>query len=113
MQFTAAELAEIRRAFRQRIKAEPARKQRARREPKQSVRRNPKPEPLPALVVEPDYEDGQVLRPAEVAEFFEVTTRTIRRWADAGLLPSFRTVGGQHRFMWGDVRLMPNDVRAI
>jgi excisionase family DNA binding protein len=65
------------------------------------------------LVREPDFADDQVLRPAEVAELFEVTSRTVRRWADAGLLPSFRTVGGQHRFMWGDVRLMPNDVRAI
>jgi excisionase family DNA binding protein len=95
MKFSAAELAEIRWAFRQRIDAEPVRKQ--------PVRRKPKPEPLPTLVREPVYEGGEVvLRPAEVAEFFEVTTRTVRRWADSGLLPSFRTIGGQRRFRWGD-----------
>jgi excisionase family DNA binding protein len=90
MRFTTAELSEIRSAFRERIKPEPARKQ--------PVRRKPKPEPLPVLVREPDYEDDMVLRPMEVAKLFDVTPRTVRRWADAGLLPSFRTVGGQRRF---------------
>ena len=57
---------------------------------------------------------GEVLRPAEVAEFFEVTTRTIRRWGNSGLLPSFRTVGGQRRFRWEDVRraASPNPLRS-
>ncbi|SRR6266536_3268214 len=96
MKLTAAELADIRRAFRQRIKTEPTRKQ--------PVRRKLKPEPLPALVHEPDYEDDMVLRPMEVAELFDVTPRTVRRWADAGLLPSFRTVGGQRRFKWEEIR---------
>jgi len=52
----------------------------------------------------PDNEDGEVLRAAEVAAFFEATPRTIRLWADAGILPSFRTIGGQRRFRWEDVR---------
>src|SRR5437016_4234952 len=96
VRFTAAELAEIRSAFRERIKAAPTRRQPA--------RRKTKPRPLPALVRAPDYEDGRVLRPAEVADLFAVATRTVRRWADAGTLPSFRTVGGQRRYLWGDVR---------
>jgi excisionase family DNA binding protein len=96
MRFTTAELAEIRSAFRQRIRTEPTRKQ--------PVRRKPQPEPLPALVREPDYDDAEILRPAQVAELFDVTPRTIRRWADAGMLPVFRTVGGQRRFRWGEIR---------
>src|SRR5262249_24739207 len=96
MRFTSGELTEIRRAFRQRIGVEPTRKQ--------PVHRKPKPEPLPTLIYEPDYDDGAVLRPSEVAELFEVTSGTIRVWADAGMLPVFRTVGGQRRFRWGEIR---------
>lgn len=95
MQFTAAELAEVRSAFRQRIKTEPTRKR--------PSRQKPKPEPLPALVCERDFDDSEILRPAQV-ELFDVTPRTIRRWADAGVLPVFRTVGGQRRFRWGEIR---------
>jgi excisionase family DNA binding protein len=98
MRFTHAELVEIRRAFRQRIATEPTRKQPARPKPKR------KPEPLPTLVREPGYEDGTVLRPSDVAELFDVTSRTVGRWADSGLLPSFRTVGRQRRFRWGEIR---------
>ena len=65
MRFTTAELAEVRSAFRLHIKTEPTRKQ--------PVRRKPKRKPLPALIREPDCEDRTVLRPAEVAELFEVT----------------------------------------
>jgi excisionase family DNA binding protein len=103
MKFTAAELAEIRADFRRRIKTEPVRKQ--------PVRRKAKREPLPTLVREPASEHGEVLRPAEIAEFFEVTTRTVRRWADSGLLPSFRTIGGQRRFRWADVKRLAH--RAV
>src|SRR6266536_2965592 len=49
-------------------------------------------------------EAGTVLRPAEVAELYDVTPRTIRRWADAGMLPVLRTVGGQRRFRWEEIR---------
>jgi excisionase family DNA binding protein len=101
MRFTTAELAEIRSAFRRRLAAE--------RAPKRPARREPKLEPLPTLVVYPDYDDAEVLTPAQVAELFAVTPRTIRRWSDAGMLPAFRTVGGQRRFRWGDVRLISNE----
>jgi excisionase family DNA binding protein len=96
MRFTAAELAEIRSAFHERIRTEPARKK--------LVRWKPKAEPLPPLVLEPDLEDGAVLLVGEVAERFDVSPRTIHRWADAGMLPVFRTLGGHRRFRWGSVR---------
>jgi excisionase family DNA binding protein len=96
MRFTAAELTEIRSAFRRRIKAEPTRKRPA--------RRKSKPKPLPALVHEADYDDAYILTPALVAELFAVSPRTVRRWADSGTLPSFRTIGGQRRFRWGEIR---------
>jgi hypothetical protein len=85
MKFTAAELTEIRHAFRQRIKSEPTRKR--------PTRRKRKPEPLPTLVREPDYGDAEILTPAQIAELFAVTSRTVRRWTDADVRPSFRTVG--------------------
>jgi hypothetical protein len=95
MKFTAAELAEIRHAFRQRLATERAPKKRARR------KRNSEPTSESALVREPDHDDTNKLTPALVAELFAVFPRTVRRRADAGLLPSFRTVGGQRRFRWG------------
>jgi hypothetical protein len=35
-----------------------------------------------------------------VPELFAATPKTIGRWADEGRLPSFRTIGGQRRFLW-------------
>jgi excisionase family DNA binding protein len=59
---------------------------------------------LPALVREPDYGDAEILTSAQIAELFAVTSRTVRRWTDVGTLPSFRTIGGQRRFRWGEIR---------
>jgi hypothetical protein len=87
MRFTAAELTEIRHAFRQRLATE--------RVLKKPARRKRRPKPPRYLVREPDYDDTYILTPALVAELFAVTSRTVRRWADAGTLPSFRTVGGK------------------
>jgi excisionase family DNA binding protein len=56
------------------------------------------------LVREPDYDDTYILTPALVAELFAVSPRTVRRWADSGALPSFRTRGGQRRFRCGEIR---------
>lgn len=41
--------------------------------------------------------------PAEVARMFRVDPATITRWADAGKLPSLRTLGGHRRFRAADV----------
>ena len=43
------------------------------------------------------------LTPREVARVFNVSITTVGKWADAGLLPSFRTPGGQRRFHAKDV----------
>jgi excisionase family DNA binding protein len=101
MRLTAAELAEIRRAFRQRIATAPP--------PKRARAGTRKPAPQRrqrtfALARWPDYDDDVILTLGEVAELFAVSRRTVRRWADAGLLPSFRTLGGHRRFRWGEIR---------
>ena len=46
--------------------------------------------------------DDTLLSPAEVAELLKVTTKTVWRWAQEGLR-STRTIGGHHRYRWGDV----------
>jgi len=43
------------------------------------------------------------LTTAEVAALFRVDQRTVGRWADAGRLVSFRTVGGHRRFRRADI----------
>ena len=42
----------------------------------------------------------------QVAEVFGVTISTVKRWADEGKLPSFRTPGGHYRFR-------PDDIESI
>jgi MerR family regulatory protein len=99
---TASELAEIRRAFRQRIATAPAPKRATRWKQKEpSPKRQRDPKAAPALVREPECVDGEILTPRVVAELFAVSPRTIRRWGDAGRLPSFRTVGGWRRVQVG------------
>jgi len=39
----------------------------------------------------------------DVATMFGVTMKTIHRWAESGRLPSFKTLGGQHRFYPGAI----------
>ncbi len=43
------------------------------------------------------------LTPSQVADLFGVSVVTVAAWSDAGLLPHFRTPGGQRRFRKGDV----------
>jgi excisionase family DNA binding protein len=50
-------------------------------------------------VMEPDT----LLTSAEVARRFGVDVKTVSRWANAGKLPYFRTLGGHHRFRLADV----------
>ena len=43
------------------------------------------------------------LRVAAAAEMLEVSEHTLRRWADAGVVPRRRTPSGQRRFLAGDL----------
>lgn len=42
--------------------------------------------------------DDRLLTRAQVAEIFHVSPSTVTRWAEAGKLPSVRTLGGHHRY---------------
>lgn len=48
------------------------------------------------------------LSPGQVAKLFGVSVTTVANWADEGLLPCFKTPGGQRRFRPEDVeRFIP------
>lgn len=49
-----------------------------------------------------DHTD-EPLTTGQVAAIFGVTTTTVKRWADKGLLPHFRTPGAHYRFRRSDV----------
>lgn len=54
-------------------------------------------------------EDSPLMTPAEVAAAFRVDPKTVTRWANRGLLPCIRTIGGRHRRYWrSDVEAMLN-----
>jgi excisionase family DNA binding protein len=52
----------------------------------------------------PDWLDGRLLRPGQVAALFQVSRRTVADWARAGKLPSILTPGGHRRFRARDVK---------
>jgi excisionase family DNA binding protein len=47
--------------------------------------------------------DGPPLTAPEVAVLFRVDPKTVVRWANAGVLPSFRTPGRHRRFYRADI----------
>jgi len=49
-----------------------------------------------------DHTNGPMTT-SEVAAIFNVTGSTVKRWAESGLLPHFRTPGGHYRFQPADV----------
>ena len=50
-----------------------------------------------------DNESDRTLTAVQVARRFNVSRTTVAKWADAGHLPSFRTPGGQRRFLESDI----------
>lgn len=48
-------------------------------------------------------EVDRLMTPAEVAAFFRADPKTVTRWAQAGRLPSIRTLGGHRRYREADV----------
>lgn len=50
--------------------------------------------------------DMDILTPGEVAAMFRVASKTVTRWAHAGKLASFETLGGHKRFYRVDVEAL-------
>jgi excisionase family DNA binding protein len=50
---------------------------------------------------EPTY-----LRTAQVAELLQVSPKTVSRWAEEGMLPYFRTLGGHRRYPDAEIRVL-------
>lgn len=56
----------------------------------------------------------EVLTPAEVAAMFGVGVSQVAVWARAGLIPFFRTPGGERRYYAADVeRLLQQRAGAV
>ena len=51
-----------------------------------------------------NFSDDELLTPAEVAQLFRVSPKTVTRWARAGKLTAMRTLGGHRRFRASEVR---------
>lgn len=56
---------------------------------------------------------SELLTPAEVADAFRVSPKTVARWANSGLLPAMRTLGGHRRFRRADVEAALAAVAAL
>ena len=57
------------------------------------------------------FNPEQLLSPGEVAKAFRVDPKTVSRWAQAGKIPSLRTVGGHRRFRRADIEALLRDAR--
>lgn len=53
--------------------------------------------------------ESDLLTPAEVALMFRVDSKTVTRWADAGMMTYMRTLGGHRRFREEDIRQLMAD----
>jgi excisionase family DNA binding protein len=53
-------------------------------------------------------ENDKLLQPGEVARMFGVDPKTLTRWAEAGKIPSVRTLGGHRRYRESDVKAALN-----
>ena len=49
-------------------------------------------------------EGDALLTPAEVAQLFRVSPKTVTRWANSGKLTVVRTLGGHRRYRESEVR---------
>jgi excisionase family DNA binding protein len=48
--------------------------------------------------------ESDLLTPAEVANLFRVSPKTVTRWARSGKLTAMRTLGGHRRFRAAEVK---------
>jgi excisionase family DNA binding protein len=47
---------------------------------------------------------NELLTPAEVAQMFRVSPKTVTRWARSGRISAVRTLGGHRRFRADEIR---------
>jgi excisionase family DNA binding protein len=50
--------------------------------------------------------ESRYLRTAQVAELLQVSPKTVSRWAQEGMLPYFRTLGGHRRYPEAEIRAL-------
>ena len=50
--------------------------------------------------------EPRYLRTAQVAELLQVSPKTVSRWAQEGMLPHFRTLGGHRRYPDREIRVL-------
>jgi excisionase family DNA binding protein len=54
----------------------------------------------------PQTTEPRHLRTAQVAELLQVSPKTVSRWAQEGMLPYFRTLGGHRRYPDREIRAL-------
>jgi putative resolvase len=54
---------------------------------------------------------SNLLTVSEAAEFLGVSPASVRKWSDAGLLPAYRTPGGQRRYELEDLTEFRSSLR--
>ena len=77
--------------------------------PDEIRRRLATPAPAPAPAPQPER---QLMTPAEVAQAFNCDPKTVTRWAKAGKLTSFKTLGGHRRFDRAEVQALIDATRV-
>jgi excisionase family DNA binding protein len=53
----------------------------------------------------------RLLNASEAAEFLGVSTSSVRKWSDQGLVPVYRTPGGQRRYSLTDLERFLESMR--
>jgi excisionase family DNA binding protein len=54
----------------------------------------------------PQTTEPKYLRTAQVAELLQVSPKTVSRWAQEGMLPYLRTLGGHRRYPDREIRAL-------
>jgi excisionase family DNA binding protein len=54
----------------------------------------------------PTSTEPRYLRTAQVAELLHVSPKTVSRWAQEGMLPYLRTLGGHRRYPDAEIRAL-------
>jgi excisionase family DNA binding protein len=54
----------------------------------------------------PQTTQPRYLRTAQVAELLQVSPKTVSRWAQEGMLPHVRTLGGHRRYPDQEIRTL-------